>query len=230
MVTPPSGSNLPNLTRLFTGPSARSNDGVFLSLWTPESGNELAYFSAASGFVTLPEPVPGSASSVPASFQASAMRVGSEVLFAATTPATGLELFTTLWTETGAGVAEPWGDGCAGASGTTPDLSIDAPPTIATPFTPQVTSAPPGAPVILARSTGFEFAPLGPCTLYLPAPTLLGVANADGSSSASFAYDLSGSRALAGLALWTQALVIDPGAGWLDLGGLTPALELVVGP
>lgn len=220
-----------NLEGLFPAGTTAAGDSLLLLSTSLDRGRELASFDDVAGFRELPELLPGPLSSVNFfTLGAGAQRVGDALVFNGFTPQTGGALYRIDWLDTGIGVAEPLGTGCAGASGMVPQLSATSPPSVTTPFDIAVEQAPPAAPVVLTRSTDFAIQELDFCTLYLDAPQVLGVAVADAVGSATFAFDLSPIPALAGLPLWTQALVVDPGAGWLGLGGLTPALELVVGP
>lgn len=157
-------------------------------------------------------------------------RVGGDLLFGAASAGIGLELFSLPIASFGGWVAEPFGVGCAGSSGMAPAIEAGGSGTVGGQLDVAVTGASPGAITGLYFSTDFVAGTLAGCPFYLTAPTLLTTGGADGSGTTAIALPIPGDPALAGAELWLQAASVELGGALFGLAGLTPALEVVVGP
>lgn len=160
-------------------------------------------------------------------------RAGDQVFFTADDGIHGRELHVIPFGTTGGWVAESFGGVCPMTTGETPTMASTGAPVLGNAgFTVDYDGAPVGSAALLFYSPVQGVGTLGGgCALYFGTPWFLypGSAVTDVSGHGSLAVPLPGDPALAGLALYFQYLVSDPGG--VVFGAVTPTdgLEVLLG-
>lgn len=212
---------------------------VNLLAWRVSSGPKVLFLAGDSTvgkeiFVTdgtqagtgvLFDLVPGAAPSFPGQL----IRLGDSLLFSAYEPLTSYELYRLPWTLVNDWLAEPFGLGCADASGRVPAFATTGSAQPGSTLFVELTEAAPLAPVLHFWSTEYALLDLGPCSAFLATPTFVfgDVATAGGVSVLQ--VNIPNAPSLVGVGVWLQSLVVDPGGEFLGLGALSPAMEVRVG-
>jgi hypothetical protein len=120
------------------------------------------------------------------------------------------------------------GPGCGGPSGP-PTLTASAGNPGAPAFTLDLVDAPPSAPSLFALGLSSAAVPLGGgCTLYLPAPTVVGFALTNASGFADVRTAIPNDPSVRGLVVFAQAAVFDP-QGPFAGASFSGGLRLVIG-
>jgi len=184
----------------------------------------------AAGSFALADIDPGPSHSLPSGF----FRAGDRVYFIASDGLVGRELHAIPFQTTGGYVSEPFGTACPMTTGQTPWMGSSGQPVIGSgTYTVDYAGAPAGSTALLFYSPKQGVGTLGGgCALYFGTPWFLypGFAVTDGSGHGSLAVPIPGDPGLAGITLFFQYLISDPGG--VVFGALAPTngLEVVLGP
>ena len=155
------------------------------------------------------------------------VRLGSRILFAASEPSVGEELFTMPLVATGDSLAAPRVEGCAGSRGVPVLAPIGVPALGNGAFALRVSDALPRALAALGFGAALR-QPFGPCTNGTSfAVSVTFQLDANGVASQPVPVPMTPS--LLGAELATQAFVVDPAGGFQGLLAFTNDLLLVVG-
>jgi hypothetical protein len=126
----------------------------------------------------------------------------------------------------------PYGTGCPGTSGLTPQPSTNSQPTLGNAgFAFTVASGLPNAPALLCLATASGSTPLGGgCTLLLdPSFVVQPLITLDAAGSGQSPFPLPSSAALLGFLLFGQFGVIDPAGAFAGFLALSQGLQVKVG-
>ncbi|QDU65912.1 hypothetical protein [Engelhardtia mirabilis] len=156
------------------------------------------------------------------------VRVGSEIYFRAWNQDLGGELFSLPIAAFGGWVAEPFGVGCAGSSGLAPTIGASGEASLGSTLTVELAGAAASAPVAHYFDFDYGLGAVGGCDVYLAAPKLLLLDSTDAVGAVTLSLAIPNDPVLAGIELWLQSVVADPGGGLAGVGALTPALEVIV--
>ncbi len=197
----------------------QGHDAFGSELWTCDG--------TAAGTRRLTDLGPGGHSSHPTPLGV----VGDQLVFAAYTEPTGYEPWAIDLSTTRGYLARTLGAGCPGSAGTVPTAgtSPTAPRVGAATFTLTLTDARPQAAAGVLFDLAAHPTVLGGCTLWLPGAPVGIPLPTDAQGDAMLWVPIPADPALAGMELFAQWLVSDPGGslgGALSASGLT---HLVVG-
>jgi ELWxxDGT repeat protein len=215
------------------------NEFVNMRSWRVSSGRKLLFAAGnavvgseifvtdgtAAGTGVLFDLAPGAADSHPGQV----VRLGDRLVFGASAPATGFELYSLPFALVDDWVGEPFGIGCPGSSGVAPQLGTSGSATLGATLTVELAHAAALAPVLHFHAPDCARLDVGGCTVQLATPLfgVAGVTTATGTASLPLAVPATPS--LVGVSLWQQSLVLDAGGALLGFAAVAPALEIVVG-
>lgn len=206
-------------TRVLVGGYDTTNG---FELWVSDGTGE--------GSFVLADIDPGLSNSYPAGY----FRAGDNVYFAADDGVVGRELHAIPFGQTGGYVSESFGTVCPMTTGHTPRMDTTGDAVVGTAnYSIEYDGAPAGSTGLLFYSPGLGVGTLGGgCALYFAAPYYLypGFALTDGAGHGELPVPVPNDPGLAGLALYFQYLISDPGGLIYGIMAPTDGLEVVLGP
>lgn len=155
-------------------------------------------------------------------------RHGDHLLFEANGKLTGVELFRLPIAALDDWVAEPFGAGCEGTLGV-PVMSASGSASLGGTLDIELDDAWPLGVAHLFMSLESAVVPVSGCEVYLPSSFAIEVRPTDGAGHGVFPCPIPAQAAIAGLPIWAQWLVEDPGGAIHDAFSTSPALEIVLG-